>query len=177
MREKYKYDSVKVIGILDGILLSVWLILLFFLLIKSDDLERQTFWILASIASSAMICSGARSSVSMHFTADDNAVTFYRFFRKKIAYSSIKSIDLRLEKRMYKTTEGNRTATRPYFTEILTFHCENGDHSFACKSEPSQKTIMCSNNSEIVSPDDTTYSPFSRLKVYIEERIPIMQAD
>lgn len=101
MKEKYEYESVKEIGTLDSILLFGGIILLFFSIIKHSDLEPRTFWILASIAGSALICWLARLLVPMHFTADETAVTFRRFFGKKIAYSSIKSISLRTESRHY----------------------------------------------------------------------------
>ncbi|MBO4866852.1 MAG: hypothetical protein J5582_09895 [Ruminococcus sp.] len=169
MKGKYEYDSTKKVSTLNDILMISGIIILIFALLNYGDLEDQGFWLLISIAGSALIFWGARTLVPMQFTADENAVTFYRFFRKKIAYSSIKSIDLRREKKPYNADEVRAFDIKTYYIEILTFHCENGDHSFACKSEPSQKTIMCSNNSEIVSPDDTTYSPFSRLKIYIED--------
>ena len=170
MKEKYEYESVKEIGTLDGILLFGGIILLCFSIIKHSDLEPRTFWILASIAGSALICWLARLLVPMHFTADETAVTFRRFFRKKIVYSSIKSIDLRTEKRTYKTKSGNRTVRHMTTTEIITFHCENGDHSFACELDKSQNSLAWVNKSITVSPDDKTYSAFSRLKAYIEER-------
>ncbi|SEK37854.1 hypothetical protein [Ruminococcus albus] len=169
MKGKYEYDSTKKVSTLNDILMISGIIILIFALLKYGDLEDQDFWLLISIAGSALIFWGARTLVPMQFTADENAVTFYRFFRKKIAYSSIKSIDLRREKKPYNADEVRAFDIKTYYIEILTFHCENGDHSFACKSEPSQKTITMSNNSEIVSPDDTTYSPFSRLKIYIED--------
>jgi hypothetical protein len=107
----------------------------------------------------------------MRLTADDNAVTFSRILRKRIEYSSIKSIDIRTEKRTYKTKEGMRRITHTYYTEIITFHCEDGDHSFAGRLDPGLKTLSSLNGSTVVLPDDMTYSTFSRLKVYIEQRI------
>ena len=44
-------------------------------------------------------------------------------------------------------------------------------HSFACSLDPALKTLPSLRRSTVVSPDDMTYSTFSRLKVYIEERI------
>ena len=171
MNEKYTFHTVKDMDAADYIFVLGGVILFCFLILKRDDLERQTFWILAFINVLIWCCFIGRICVSMRLTADDNAVTFSRILRKRIEYSSIKSIDLRTEKRTYKTKEGMRRITHTYYTEIITFHCEDGDHSFAGRLDPALKTLPSLSRSTVVSPDDMTYSTFSRLKVYIEERI------
>jgi hypothetical protein len=171
MQEKYTFDTVKDIDTADYIFIFGGVILFCFLILKQDDLERQTFWILAFINVLIWCCFIGRTCVSMRLTADDSAVTFSRILRKRIEYSSIKSIDLRTEKRTYKTKESMRRITHTYYTEIITFHCEDGDHSFAGSLDPALKTLPSLRRSTVVSPDDMTYSTFSRLKVYIEERI------
>lgn len=100
------------------------------------------------------------------FTADDNAVTFGRVFRKKIPYSSIRSIDIRHETRSYTYKKSKRT----YVAEIITFHCEDGDHSFAGMIEPSRKSLTYIQGSTGVSADDKANSAFSRLKYFIESK-------
>ena len=171
MKEKYTYETVKDDShAIEGLLYFAAMALIIYLFANHSDLERRTFWILVFIAVSLLSCIIGRFIVPMRFTADDNSVTFSRIFRKKIPYSSIKSIDLRTEKRTYKTKSGNRTVRHMTTTEIITFHCENGDHSFACELDKSQNSLAWVNKSITVSPDDTTYSAFSRLKVYIEER-------
>jgi hypothetical protein len=177
MKEKYQYSTVKDTTTPEALILFAGLGLMIYLCANHSDLERLTFWILTFICVSVLGCWIGRFIFPIRVAADDYAVTFSRIFRKKIPYSSIKSIDLRTEKRTYKTKSGNRTVRHTTTTEIITFHCEKGDHSFASELESSQKSLAWVNNSTIVSPDDTTYSPFSRLKVYIEERIPIMQID
>ncbi|MBQ5310924.1 MAG: hypothetical protein ILP19_02635 [Oscillospiraceae bacterium] len=171
MKEKYAYESVKEIATLDAVLLFGGIILFCYLMIKHDYLESRTILILVFIIASLWCCFIGRIVISMRFAADDNAVTFSRIFTKRIAYSSIKSIDLRTEKRTYKTKEGMRHIRHTYHTEIITFHCEDGDHSFAGRLDPKLKTLTSVSSSDNVSPDDMTYSPFSRLKIYIEDRI------
>ena len=171
MQEKYTFDTVKDMDTADYIFIFGGVILFCFLMIKHDDLERRTFWILAFINASIWCCFIGRICVSMRLIADDSAVTFSRILKKRIAYSSIKSIDIRTEKRTYKTKKGMRRITHTYYTEIITFNCEDGDHSFAGRLDPALKTLPSLSRSTVVSPDDMTYSTFSRLKVYIEERI------
>jgi hypothetical protein len=172
MKEKYTYETVKDDShATEGLLFFVGFALMIYLFMKGSDLERLTFWILTFICVSVLGCWIGRFIFPMRFAADDYAVTFSRIFRKKIPYSSIKSIDLRTEKRTYKTKSGNRTVRHTTTTEIITFHCEKGDHSFASELESSQKSLAWVNNSTIVSADDMTYSAFSRLKVYIEDRL------
>ena len=171
MKEKYAYESVKEIGTLDAVLLFGGVILFCYLMLKRDYLESRTIWILVLIIVSLWCCFIGRIVISMRFTADDNAVTFRRICRKRIAYSSIKSIDLHTEARTYKTKEGMRHIKHKYYVEIITFHCENGDYSFAGSLDPALKTLTSARISDIVSPDDMTYSSFSRLRIYIENRI------
>lgn len=171
MQEKYTFDTVKDMDTADYIFVLGGVILFCFLIIKHDDLEIRTFWILVIIMLAMWFLFIGRICVSMRLTADESAVTFSRILRKRIEYSSIKSIDVRTEKRTYKTKEGMRRITHTYYTEIITFHCEDGDHSFACSLDPALKTLPSLSRSTVVSPDDMTYSTFSRLKVYIEEKI------
>ncbi|EGC03907.1 hypothetical protein [Ruminococcus albus] len=100
------------------------------------------------------------------FTADDNAVTFGRVFRKKIPYSSIRSIDIQTEKRTYRRNRHDYS----YVAEIITFHCEDGDHSFAGMIEPSRKSLTYVQGSTGVSAEDKANSAFSRLKYFIESK-------
>lgn len=100
------------------------------------------------------------------FTADDNAVTFGRVFRKKIPYSSIRSIDIQTEKRTYRRNRHDYS----YVAEIITFHCEDGDHSFAGMVEPSRKSLTYIQGSTGVSAEDKANSAFSRLKYFIESK-------
>ena len=100
------------------------------------------------------------------FTADDNTVTFGRLFRKKIPYSSIKSIDIQTEKRTYRRNRHDYS----YVAEIITFHCEDGDHSFAGMVEPSRKSLTYIQGSTGVTAEDKANSAFSRLKYFIESK-------
>ncbi len=100
------------------------------------------------------------------FTADDNAVTFGRVFRKKIPYSSIRSIDIQTEKRTYRRNRHDYS----YVAEIITFHCEDGDHSFAGMIEPSRKSLTYIQGSTGVTAEDKANSAFSRLKYFIESK-------
>ncbi|MCR5540899.1 MAG: hypothetical protein K6F71_08825 [Ruminococcus sp.] len=173
MKEKYEYDTVKN-SVMDGLLFLVGLGLIIYLLGSGSELERRTFWILAFISGSALALFFGRIAVYVRFIADENSVTFYRVFRKKIAYSSIKSIDLRTETRSAKRNETRyKTVTYTGVIEIITFHCDDGDHSFACVLIPYHNASKPSG----VSDEDIANSKFKRLKRYIEERIPIMSAE
>ena len=175
MNEKYTFHTIKDMDTIDFILTFGGSILFWFSMIKHDDLERRTFWILVLIMVAIWFVFVGRMCVSVRLTADDSAVTFSRILRKRIEYSSIKSIGLRTKvttftKKKWKK-EGFRRVPHKYCTEIITFHCEDGDHSFGGKLDPALKTLTSMSSSTVVSPDDMTYSTFSRLKVYIEERI------
>ena len=169
MKEKYDYDTVKN-SVMDGLLFYAGVGLMIYLLGNGSDLERQTFWILTFISVFALALFFGRIAVNARFIADENSVTFYRVFRKKIAYSSIKSIDLRTETRSAKKKETRyETVTCTGVIEIITFHCDDGDHSFAGILVPPHDTSEPSG----VSAEDMANSKFSRLKNYIEERIYI----
>ena len=114
MQEKYTFDTVKDMDTADYIFVLGGVILFCFLIIKHDDLEIRTIWILVIIMLAMWFLFIGRICVSMRLTADESAVTFSRILRKRIEYSSIKSIDVRTEKRTYKTKEGMRRITHTY---------------------------------------------------------------
>ena len=167
MKEKYDYDTVKN-SVMDGLLFYAGLGLMIYLFGSGSELERRTFWILAFISGSALALFFGRIAVNVRFIADDNAVTFSRIFRKRIPYSSIKSIDLRTETRSFKKKKTKyQIVTYTGVTEIITFHCDDGDHSFASILVPSHEE----NKPSGVSAEDMANSKFSQLKTYIEDMI------
>ena len=174
MKEKYDYDTVNDTSAAEGLIFFAAVGLMIYLFMKGDHLDRRIFWILVFISGSVLAFFIGRILVSVRFSADDNAVTFSRIFRKRIPYSSIKSIDLRTETRSFKKKKTKyQIVTYTGVTEIITFHCEDGDHSFAGILVPSHEE----NKPSGVSAEDMANSKFSRLKNYIEERIPIMSAE
>ena len=165
MKEKYEYDTVKN-SVMDGLLFYAGLGLMIYLFGSGSELERRTFWILVFISGSVLAFFIGRILVSVRFSADETSVTFSRIFRKRIPYSSIKSIDLRTETRSFKKkTTKYQIVTYTGVTEIITFHCEDGDHSFAGILVPSHEE----NKPSGVSAEDMANSKFKRLKAYIEE--------
>ena len=168
MKEKYAYDPVKEdTHAIDGLVYFASIALIVFLFMKHSDLEKRTFLILVFIAVSMLVCFIGRFIVPMRFVADDSSVSFYRVLRKKIPYSSIKSIDLRTETRSYSKKSGLKRIEYIYTVEIITFHCENGDHSFAGEMIPSHEITKPSG----VSEEDIANSKFKRLKAFIEVRM------
>ena len=172
MKEKYCYESVK-----DEITWAdappvAFIGLLVIAFIIRDSHDNWVFFTLISIAFLILICWIAFYRIEGIFIADDNAVTFGRIHKKRIEYSSIRSIDLKKEVRSYKTSVGYRAKVHKKYTsfvEIITFHCEGVDYSFAC---------VLVQNHEYKSPGeplieynkDWSNSAFSRLKTYIESR-------
>lgn len=174
MKEKYDYDTVNDTSATEGLIFFAAVGLMIYLFMKGDHLDRRIFWILVFISGSVLAFFIGRILVSVRFSADDNAVTFSRIFRKRIPYSSIKSIDLRTETRSFKKKKTKyQIVTYTGVIEIITFHCDDGDHSFAGILVPPHDTSEPSG----VSAEDIANSKFKRLKRYIEERIPIMSAE
>lgn len=166
MKEKYTYDSIKDNYNGNKIIAVIVLILMAFLLKFGGSMDRWLYILSALILLPLMVFSVSNFSFNTVFLADDNAVTFGRVFRKKIPYSSIKSIDIRHETRSYTYKKSKRT----YVAEIITFHCEDGDHSFAGMIEPSRKSLTYIQGSTGVSAEDKANSAFSRLKYFIESK-------
>ena len=162
MKEKYTYESDKDFEPMDTLLL-VSLALFIIAFIMHDALERIVFFILLSISLVFFICWITYLNLQGFFTADDDAVTFGRIFKKRIEYSSIKSID------MCRSTITRRHKRRRYarLVEWITFHCDDGDHRFAGILVPERE---CSSPGEEMSmyDNDWSVSPFSRLKKFIE---------
>ena len=168
MKEKYAYDPVKEdTHAIESLIYLAAIALVVFLFMKHSDLERRTFRILVFTAVSMLVCSIGRFIVPMRFRADDSSVSFYRVLRKKIPYSSIKSIDLRTETRSYSKKSGSKHIRYVYTVEIITFHCDNGDHSFAGELIPSHEITKPSG----VSEEDIANSSFKRLKAFIEGKM------
>ena len=166
MKEKYTYGSVKESE--EYILPSASTVLLCIALIKRDSLESRVFFTLISVSILLFICWISYFLIERTFTADNSTVTFGRFFKKRIEYSSIKSID------MCRSTITRRKNHKSYakLVEWITFHCEDGDHRFAgvlvsereCSSRGSEMSMF---------KGDWSVSPFWQLKRYIEEQMKL----
>ena len=168
MKEKYTYGSVKESE--EYILPSASTVLLCIAFINRDSLESRVFFTLISVSILLFICWLGSFLIERTFTADNSTVTFGRFFKKRIEYSSINSIDLRCETRSYKKRSSHRYIKYISTVEIITFHCEDGDHSFASELIPSHEI----NKPSGVSPEDIENSKFSRLKRYIEDNMGVI---
>jgi hypothetical protein len=165
MKEKYTYESDKESPPEDTILfISLALFVITFII--RGSLERKGFFTLLSISLVLFICWVVFLNLQGFFAADDKAVTFGRIFKKRIEYSSIKSID------MVRSTIRRRHKRRRYakLVEWITFHCEDGDHRFAGVLVP-EREIRSSGEEMAMFNNDWSNSPFSRLKIYIEDRI------
>ena len=165
MKEKYKKDTVSRNKALLLVACIAFLAIACVLKICSDRTGKNLdLYMILSLG--AMFYCALFPFWKSVFTADDNAVTFGRVFRKKIPYSSIKSLDIRHETRSYTYKKSKRT----YVAEIITFHCEDGDHSFAGMVEPSRKSLTYIQGSTGVTSEDKANSAFSRLKYFIESK-------
>jgi hypothetical protein len=165
MKEKYKKDKVSRNNAPLLVACIVFLAIACVLKIYSDRTGKNLdLYMILSLG--AMFYCALFPFWTSVFTADDNAVTFGRVFRKKIPYSSIRSIDIQTEKRTYRRNRHEYS----YVAEIITFHCEDGDHSFAGMIEPSRKSLTYIQGSTGVSAEDKANSAFSRLKYFIESK-------
>ncbi|HCJ40781.1 hypothetical protein [uncultured Ruminococcus sp.] len=165
MKEKYKKDTVSRNKALLLVACIVFLAIACVLKIYSDRTGKNLdLYMILSLG--AMFYCALFPFWTSEFTADDNAVTFGRVFRKKIPYSSIRSIDIQTEKRTYRRDRREYS----YVAEIITFHCEDGDHSFAGMVEPSRKSLTYIQGSTGVTSEDKANSAFSRLKYFIESK-------
>ena len=172
MKEKYTYESVKDGNMIECTVILVASALLLIAFIQRDSLDKQVILSLIIISISIFICLFSFYNLEARFTADDTSVTFGKIFKKKITYSSIKSIDLRKEKREYTKAKGykfNGHSKYTSLTEIITFHCEDGDYSFACVLVPYHEYKSPSDPMSMYS-KDWSDSAFSRLKKYIESK-------
>ena len=164
MKEKYTYEALKDFEPMDTLLL-VSLALFIIAFIKREAIETKVFFMLLAISLVLFICWVFFLNLQGFFAADDKAVTFGRIFKKRIEYSSIKSID------MVRSTIKRRHKHRRYakLVEWITFHCEDGDHRFAGVLVP-EREIRSSGEEMAMFNNDWSNSPFSRLKIYIEDR-------
>jgi hypothetical protein len=172
MKEKYTYESVKDGNLIEGTVILVGAALLLIAFIQRDSFDKRILLTMIFIAISIFICLIAFYNLEGRFNADDTSVTFGKIFKRKIEYSSIKSIDLRKEKREYTKAKGykyNGHSKYTSLTEIITFHCEDGDHSFACVLVPYHEYKKPGEPSSMFA-KDWSESTFSRLKNYIESK-------
>ena len=179
MKEKYICESVK--DEISGcdIPPCVSIILLVIAFIIRDYYDDRIFFGLIAISIFVIICWIGFYKIEGIFTADDTAVTFGRIFKKRIDYSSIKSIDLRKEIRSYKMSTGYRTKSRRKYTslvETITFHCEDGDHSFTCALVPYHEYKRPGEPMSMYN-NDWSDSTFSKLKNFIESNDNLQQQD
>ena len=167
MKEKYRYESLKDLEPKDA-LLFVSLALFIIAFIKREALETKVFFMLLAISLVLFSCWIIYLNFQGSFTADDKAVTFGKIFKKRIDYSSIKSID------MSKSTITRRQKHKRYakLVEWITFHCEDGDHKFAGVLVPEQECRSPGSEMSMYH-NDWSVSPFSRLKIYIEEQMKL----
>lgn len=165
MKEKYSYESVKDEIRKHDILLFAALALFLIAIVKQDSFDTRVVYALVAIAFLLFVCWVGFFRMEGYFIADNYAVTFGRIFKKKIDYSSIKSITLSKELRKYRASRRNFA----YLVEKITFHCEDGDYSFA---DQLSQVIDCKSPSDPYSlySKDWSNSAFSRLKDFIESR-------
>jgi hypothetical protein len=165
MKEKYSCDSVKDEISGRDIPQCASVILLVIAFIIRDYYDNKIFFGLIAISIFVSICWIGFYKIEGIFTADDTAVTFGRIFKKRMDYSSIKSITLHKELRKYRASRRNFA----YLVEKITFHCEDGDYSFA---DQLGKEIDCKSPGDPYSlySKDWSNSAFSRLKDFIESR-------
>ena len=167
MKEKYRYESLKDLEPKDA-LLFVSLALFIIAFIKREAIETKVFFMLLAISLVLFSCWIIYLNFQGSFTADDKAVTFGKIFKKRIDYSTIKSID------MSRSTITRRQKRKRYskLVEWITFHCEDGDHKFAGVLVPEQECRSPGSEMSMYH-NDWSVSPFSRLKVYIEEQMKL----
>ena len=167
MKKKYCYESDKDFEPADSLILGS-LALFIIAFIKRDAIETKVFFTLLAISFMIFICWIIYLNLQGSFTADDKAVTFGKFSKKRIEYSSIKSID------MCRSTKTRRQNHKKYamLVEWITFHCEDGDHRFAGVLVPERE---CSSPGSEMSmfKGDWSVSPFWQLKRYIEEQMKL----
>ena len=156
--KKYCYESDKDLEPADALILGS-LALFIIAFIKRDAIETKVFFTLLAISLVLFICWIIYLNLQGSFTADDKAVTFGKFSKKRIEYSSIKSIDI------CRSTITRRKNHKRYakLVEWITFHCEDGDHRFAGVLVSERE--CCSPGSEMsMFNGDWSVSPFSQLK-------------
>ncbi len=167
MKKKYCYESDKDFEPADALILGS-LALFIIAFIKRDAIETKVFFTLLAISLVLFICWIIYLNLQGSFTADDKAVTFGKFSKKRIEYSSIKSIDI------CRSTKTRRKNHKRYakLVEWITFHCEDGDHRFAGVLVPERE---CSSPGSEMSmfKGDWSVSPFWQLKSYIEEQMKL----
>ncbi len=165
MKVKYRYDTLSGSQTHITVILIVIIAVISFVKLYSDRTGSNADLILL-ILTSVMMYFVLYTFHTSVFYADDNCVTFGRIFKKRIAYSSIRDIDIRTEVR----EQVYRRAKRSRVTEIITFHCDDGDHSFAGIIEPSRKSLTYVQGSTGVTAEDKANSAFSMLKYFIESK-------
>ena len=169
MKKKYCSESDKDLEPADALMLGSLALFFIALFIKKRyAIETKVFFTLLAISLVLFICWIIYLNLQGSFTADDKAVTFGKFSKKRIEYSSIKSID------MCRSTITRRKNHKSYakLVEWITFHCEDGDHRFAgvlvsereCSSRGSEMSMF---------KGDWSVSPFWQLKRYIEEQMKL----
>ena len=170
MKEKYCYESVNDEIARHDVLLFISLLLFIFALIKRESVSNKVFFTLISISILMFVCWIGFFEMQGFFIADDDAVTFGRIFKRRIEYSSIKSISLSKAIRTYRSSSGYRAKThRKYasLVETITFHCEEGDYSFTDVLVP-YREYKSPGEPMVMYNNDWSNSAFSRLKNFIE---------
>ena len=167
MKKKYCYESDKDLEPADALMLGS-LALFIIAFIKRDAIETKVFFTLLAISLVLFICWIIYLNLQGSFTADDKAVTFGKFSKKRIEYSSIKSIDI------CRSTKTRRKNHKRYakLVEWITFHCEDGDHRFAGVLVPERECSSPGSEMSMFN-DDWSVSPFWQLKRYIEEQMKL----
>ena len=165
MEEKYSYESVTDEIPKHDILLFAALALFLIAFVKRNSFDARVVFALVAIAILLFVCWVGFLRMEGYFIADNYAVTFGRIFKKKIDYSSIKSITLSKELRKYRASRRQFA----YLVEKITFHCEDGDYSFADQlGQPMDYKLPGEPYS--LYRKDWSNSAFSRLKDFIESR-------
>ena len=170
MKEKYCYESVNDEIARHDVLLFISLVLFIFAFIKRESVSNRVFFALISISILMFVCWIGFFEMEGFFIADDNAVIFGRIFKKRIDYSSIKSISLSKAIRTYRSSGGYRAKTHrkyAYLVETITFHCEDGDYSFTDVLVPAHEYKSPGEPMAMYN-NDWSNSVFSRLKNFIE---------
>lgn len=167
MKKKYCYESDKDFEPADALMLGS-LALFIIAFIKRDAIETKVFFTLLAISLVLFICWIIYLNLQGSFTADDKAVTFGKFSKKRIEYSSIKSIDI------CRSTITRRKNHKRYakLVEWITFHCEDGDHRFAGVLVPERECSSPGSEMSMFN-GDWSVSPFWQLKSYIEEQMKL----
>ena len=172
MKEKYSYETVKDDISVEYVPLYISYALLIISLIIRAFCETIVFVVMLAISFLFFICWLVLLNLKGFVSTDDNAVTFGRIFKKRIEYSSIKSIDLKKEIRTYRSSVGYRAKSHKKhasLVELIIFHCEDGDHSFACTLVPYHEYQQGGENLSLYS-KDWSQSTFARLKDFIESK-------